>query len=568
MITRLGSLPSVVLVCLLSLPLASQADDALGDKLGTVRFETSGTPAARTHVVRGVKLLHHMMYAEADDEFTAATDADPRCALAWWGRAMTIIHPLWPDAPSTAEHKLGAEFVRKGLACVGATPRERAYLETLNVYFGTDPTDYPARLRELDRAWADLSDRYPDDLDALAFSALYHLAPARFLAKDRSHRLQLEAARRLEAVLARIPDHPGAQHYKIHAYDFPLLADRALEVCDTYSGVAPDVPHALHMPTHIFTRRGLWDQSIEFNRRSAEAARKISQSTGALSSHYTHAYDYLAYAYLQTGRYAKAAAIRDELMTLNGPYSPVQRAAMSFAFAATPARCALERQDWTEAAALPLHQPTAFPWSKNELNCDSIVVFARAIGAARSGQLDAARQHIAELDRIHRELAASKKPAYWASQAETQALAARGWVAFAEKKPDEAVTLLRRAVELEANADKEAVTPGEVLPAGDLLGDLLLELNRHGEALAAYEGVLASSPNRLNTLYGAGTAAERAGDLGKAGGYFDALTRVATDADPGIARVEYARRFSRRIPSVTTAIATIDNQTGKSPRGR
>jgi tetratricopeptide (TPR) repeat protein len=539
--------PALVGCLLFTLVTPALTDDQLGGQLGTVHFETRGRPEAREHVVRGVKLLHHMMYPEADAEFAAAGVADPTCALAWWGRAMTLIHPLWPDAPTPAEHKLGAGFIQKGLACPDLTSRERAYLDTLNVYFGSsDAADYPARLRDLDRAWTDLADRHPDDLDALAFSALYHLAPARFVAKDRSHRIQLEAARRLQLVLAKIPDHPGAQHYKIHAFDFPLLADRALEVCDTYSGIAPDVPHALHMPTHIFTRRGLWDQSIEFNRRSAEAARKITQSTGALSSHYPHAYDYLAYAYLQTGRYGKAAAIRNELLSLNGPYSPVQRAAMSFAFAAVPARYALERQAWAEAADLPLHQPEGFPWSKNELNCDSIIHFARAIGAARSGRLDAAKAHIAELEQIHRELAASKKPAYWASQAETQALAARGWVAFAEKKPDESVALLRRAVELEANADKEAVTPGEVLPAGDLFGDLLLQLERPTEALASFEAVLSSSPNRLNTLFGAGIAAEQAGDPVKAARYFEQVVTVAANADAGIERVEYARAFARR----------------------
>lgn len=542
------ALPTVCLaVLLVALAGPGRAEDGTGDKLGTVRFEVGGKPAARGHVVRGVKLLHHMMYPEADREFAAAAAADPSCALAWWGRAMTIIHPLWPDAPTSAEQALGAGFIQKGLACPALTPRERGYLEVLNVYFASpEAADYPARLRELDRAWSDLSDRHPGDLDALAFSALYHLAPARFVAKDRSHRLQLEAARRLQAVLAQIPDHPGGQHYKIHAHDFPLLADRALEVCDTYTTIAPDVPHALHMPTHIFTRRGLWDQSIEYNRRSAEAARRIDQGTGALSSHYPHAYDYLVYAYLQTGRYGQAAAARDELLALHGPYAPVQRAAMSFAFAAVPARCALERQAWAEAAVLPLHRPAAFPWSKNELNCDSIVHFARALGAARSGRLDAAKAHIAELEQVHRELAASKKPAYWASQAETQTLAARGWVAFAEQKPEEAVALLRRAVAIEADADKEAVTPGEVLPAGDLLGDLLLELKRPAEALAAFEAVLASSPNRLNTLFGAGLAAEQAGDLVKAVGYFGQVVAVAAHADPGIERVAYARAFVQR----------------------
>lgn len=525
-------------------PIQSLADHPLGEKLGTVRFEVSGNPEAREHIVRGVKLVHHMMYPEADREFAAAVAADPSCALAHWGRAMAIIHPLWPDSPSEAERKQGAEHIQRGLACPPRTPRERAYLETLDRYFSHAAAgDYVARLNDLDAAWAALAAQFPEDLDALAFSALYHLAPARFLPKDRSHRIQLEAAGRLQTVLEEIPDHPGAQHYKIHAFDFPLLADRALEICDTYGSIAPDVPHALHMPTHIFTRRGLWDKSIEFNLRSAEAARKLGENAGALNGHYPHALDYMAYAYLQRGQYREADAIRRQVLALNGPYSVVQPTAMAFAFAAIPARWALERQAWTEAAELPLHQPAAFPWGKQYLNCDSIVHFARAIGAARSGRLDAARAEIAAQERVLQELAAANRPSYWASQAETQLLAARAWVQFATKNTDEAIALMRRAAELEATTDKEAVTPGEVLPAGDLLGDMLLEAGRPADALTAFEAVLAASPNRLNTLYGAGLAAERAGTTAKAKQYYEQLALVAGDSDAGISRVEHARAF-------------------------
>lgn len=525
----------------------SVADDRLGEQLGTVHFNVTGRPEAQEHIVRGVKLLHHMMYPEADREFTRALERDPACALAWWGRAMSLIHPLWPDAPTEADWQQGGRFIRRGLATPPATARERAYLETLDVAFNTAATgDYPAKLQALDTAWAALAAKYPDDLDAVAFSALYHLAPARFLPKDRSHRIQLEAAAQLETILAKIPDHPGAQHYKIHAYDFPLLAGRALEVCDTYSGIAPDVPHALHMPTHIFTRRGFWEQSIEFNVRSAEAARKLGEASAALNGHYLHAFDYLVYAYLQTGRYGKADAIRRQLASLTGPYSSVQPTAMAFAFAAIPARCALERQDWSAAAALPLHDPAAFPWSEEYLNCDSITHFARAVGAARSERLDEARTEIAGLERIHHALAAGRKAAYWTSQAETQLLAAQAWVQLAEKQPDRAVALMRRAMELEIATDKEAVTPGEVLPAGDLLGDLLLEVGRPADALAAFETVLGSSPNRLNSLYGAGLAAERVGDAAKARMYYGQLTKVASAADAGLSRVDHARDFLAR----------------------
>jgi tetratricopeptide (TPR) repeat protein len=525
-------------------PAQIRADHQVGDKLGTIDFAVSAKPEAREHVVRGVKLVHHMMYPEADREFVQAAAIDPACALAYWGRAMTLIHPLWPDAPTEADVKSGAENIRRGLAVLPATPRERAYLETLDKYFGPAAAgDHPARLKALDTAFGELAEKYPDDLDAVAFAALYHLAPARFMAKDKSHRIQIEAAAMLQKVAAKIPDHPGAQHYKIHAYDFPLLADRALEVCDSYSSIAPDVPHALHMPTHIFTRRGLWDKSIEFNLRSADAARKLGQTAGALNGHLPHALDYLTYAYLQRGQYREADAIRQQVLAEKGPYSPMQPTAMAFAFAAIPARCALERQAWSEAAALPLHQPATFPWGKQYLNCDSIVHFARAIGAARSGKIDAARAEIVEQERVLKELAGVKRESYWASQAETQLLAARAWVQLAAKNTDEAITLMRHAAELEAMTDKEAVTPGEVLPAGDLLGDMLLETGRHAEALTAFEAVLAASPNRLNTLYGAGLAAERAGKTAKAREYFTQVAKVAADGDQGISRVKYARSF-------------------------
>lgn len=531
-------------LCALASPAALYSDQRSDDQLGTIHFEVTGEPAVRDLVVRGTKLLHHMMYPEADREFAAALAVDPECALAWWGRAMTILHPLWPDVPTEAERQQGAAFLERGRASKTATPRERAYVETLGAYFRPDAgPDHPARLRALDTASTQLAEQFPDDLDALAFSALFHLAPARFLTKDKSHRVQLEAAERLAKILAVLPTHPGAQHYKIHAYDFPLLADRALEVCDTYSAIAPDVPHALHMPTHIFTRRGLWEQSIEYNRRAAAAAKKIAEQAGALNGHLPHSLDYLVYAHLQRGEFAEAERLRAELATFKGPYLQTQPGAMAFAFAAVPARCALERQQWSEAATLPLRQPEAFAWGDAFLNCDSIVRFARAIGAARSGQREAAEREIAALEQLRQKLAASRTPPYWTAQAETQVLAARAWVQFGAGQTDAAIAAMRKAAEIEANTDKEAVTPGEVLPAGDLLGDLLIEAGKPKEALAAFEAVLAASPNRFNTLYGAGLAAERAADATTAKRYYEQLLVVGKDADAGNARIDHARQF-------------------------
>lgn len=535
-----------------SLALASPASanhpaDKMGQQLGTIRFDVSGTNAAREHVVRGVKLLHHMMYVEADREFAAAITADPNCALAYWGRAMTFIRPLWPDSPTAAELKQGADFVRTGLARQPQTPRERDYLQVLGTYYEQTPTrGYPEGLKLLDQAWSQLAGKYPKDLDAAAFSALFHLAPARFVAKDKSHRIQLEAAKTIQQILTEIPDHPGAQHYKIHAYDFPLLADRALEICETYGAIAPDVPHALHMPTHIYTRRGLWEKSIDFNRRSADAARKINEKSGEVVLHYPHALDYLVYAYLQRGQYQAANAIREEVLAMPGPYHAANRTGIAFAFAAIPARYTLERHDWAGAAQLQPHQPASFPWTAAALHCDSIIYFARALGAARSGQLEKARHEIQQLEDLHRQIAAAYKVEYWVSQAETQLLAARAWLTLQEGNAENALALMRRATELETKTDKEAVTPGEVLPAGELLGDMLAELKRPAEALAAFEAVLVNSPNRLNSLYGAARAAETAGDLKKATQHYRDYTQLVAAADPEVRGLAEAKAFLAR----------------------
>ncbi len=537
-------------VCLLllgiawGLPATSRAGAAAEDQLGTIHFAAAGDPVVQAHVVPGVKLLHHMMYVEADHEFAAALAADPGSAFGYWGRAMTTVHPLWPDVPDATEFKLGAGYVEAGLALTRRSPRETAYLEAIGAYFRGDPAaTHPARLKALDTAWAAVAERFPDDLDAAAFSALFHLAPARFLPKDKSNRIQLEAAAVIERILKQIPDHPGALHYKIHAYDFPLLAGRALEVCDLYGSIAPEVPHALHMPTHIFTRRGLWDKSIEFNERSAAEAQKIAERTGATNSHYPHALDYLVYAYLQRGQYEKAGAILRDVTGLPGPYEATNRPAMAFAFAAIPARLAIERHDWAAAAKLELRRPASFPWSDAFLYCDSLTRFARAVGAARSGDPGACRQEVAELEKLGRQLSTRLPNSYWAAQAEVQRLAASGWLAFAEGRKDDGLAALRRAAELEGATDKEAVTPGEVMPAAELLGELLGEMGRPGEALAAFEAVLRVSPNRFNALSGAARSAEQAGDIAKASDYYRQLLTVAAVADLGNDRLARAAAF-------------------------
>ena len=534
----------VVLIFLLLSYGGAWAHSGNAEKLGTIHFTVSGDAFTEEHVVRGVKLLHHMMYVEADREFAAVLEHDPDCGFGYWGRAMTLVHPLWPDIPDADQIKQGGELINAGLGRPSRNARERAYLTTMAVFF-QDPAapSYPARLKAADEAWGKLSDAFPDDLDAAAFAALFHLAPARFARKDASNRLQIQAATNLDRILKEIPDHPGALHYKIHALDFPLLAGRALEVCDAYGEIAPDVPHALHMPTHIYTRRGEWEKSIDFNERSAVAARAIVRANGALNSHLPHALDYLAYAYLQRGQYAKVREIMNEVGRIGGPYQAVNRPAMAFAFAAIPARFALERGDWKAAANLPLRQPVSFPWSDSFLYCDSVVRFARALGAIRSGDLDSARSEIAEQEKIAARMSTVIPGSYWAAQSDGQLLTTHAWLAHVTGDQTRALELMHRAADLESTVDKEAVTPGEVLPAGELLGELLVEVGRYDEAITAFTTQLSSSPNRFNGLFGAAHAAELAGDRTVATRYYQQLLATAATADAGNERIAHAVAF-------------------------
>ncbi|HVU16955.1 MAG TPA: hypothetical protein VHD32_08515 [Candidatus Didemnitutus sp.] len=523
------------------------AGGAAADGLGTIHFESPGGADAHDRIVRGVKLLHHMMYVEADREFTAAIAADPDSGFGYWGRAMAIVHPLWPDIPDASDLARGREFIRAGQARALRTERERAYLGAMAEFFREDlGPSLPARINAADAAWAAVAARFPDDLDAAAFAALYHLAPARFAKRDHSRRLQLEAAAALTRIAEQIPDHPGALHYRIHALDYPLLAGRALEVCNEYGSEAPDVPHALHMPTHIYTRLGLWDKSAEFNVRSAVAARRIWHDQGALNSHLPHALDYLAYADLQMGRYARANEVAREIVTLAGPYQATNRPAMAYAFASIPARLAIERRDWAAAARLPLHQPAAFPWGDAYVYCDGLVRFSRALGAVRSGDLKAAEIERAELAALRDRIVAVIPGSYWAAQADAQIDAVDAWLRLSEGKTDLAVAVMRRAVETETSTDKEAVTPGEIIPAGELLGELLEQAGRHAEARAAFEAQLELSPRRFNGLAGAAEAAERSGDAAGAAKHWRELLEVARDADAGNARLDAARAFLAR----------------------
>jgi len=518
-------------------PSVAQVTDAEG--AGTVYFPVGCTSAASVTVEQAVAQLHNMMYVNARELFRDAAAADPDCAIALWGTAMTYIHPLWPDRPSPEVLAIGADLAARADAIGGHDAREDGYIATTSAYFLDGKNRSEAeRLLKFASAWQALHESNPTDLEAKSFYALAQLATA--VPGDSSYEIQLRAGALVEAVLEDAPNHPGAHHYIIHAYDFPGLAERALPVARNYGVVAPEVPHALHMMSHIFTRLGLWDESIEWNKRSANAAWQFSEENGAISVHYQHAMDYLAYAYLQTGEDDLALGVASEMAALNSPFDTLNRDAQAFALAAVPARCALERRDWEAAAALEPRIPADFPWEPGHAPYIALTHFARGLGLAHESRFDEARQEVATLAAIHDQVA-GRSP-YWSTQVEIQRLSVAAWTKSLSGNTQAGLKLMKAAAKLEAGTEKSPVTPGEVLPAAELLGDMLFGLERFDEALAAYQATLDRSPRRLNSLYGAGQALEMMGDPEAAGVYYTEISGMA-DAASSRPSVEYALGF-------------------------
>lgn len=506
-----------------------------GDQLGTVDFPVSCSDAARPHIERGLALLHHMTYVGARDEFADATEADPDCAMGYWGQAMTFIHPLWSDPPSESEFEEGQALVKEAKSRGEKTDREEAYIDAVDAYYQEGwNLNETANLESFAEAWEQVHRQFPDDMEAAAFYALAHLATD---PTDKTYATQKRAGAIARKVLDRVPDHPGGHHYLIHAYDYPPLAADALDVARSYGEIAPDVPHALHMPTHIFTRLGLWEESIEMNKRSAEAALE-HPADDKVSLHYPHALDYLAYAYLQRGEDTKARETARTLAAEEGPYRV--DLAVSYALAAVPARLALERRQWEKAAALEPRDPAGFPWDRFPAT-EAITHFARALGGARSGEPELARQSIEQLERLRKR--AAETSAYWAKQIEIQRLTAEAWLAYQQGQEDEALKTMQGAAELEASTEKHPVTPGEVLPAQELLAEMLLDLGQYEEAHAAFEAVLDRSPNRLNSLYGAGRAAELAGETSEAAVFYRKLLRSTAEDAAQLPQLQHASTF-------------------------
>jgi tetratricopeptide (TPR) repeat protein len=531
-------LSTLALVAALAAPDTQAHDHGLApDRLGTVDFPISCDKAARAHFDRAVALLHSFWYAEADAAFARAAAADPRCAMAQWGIAMSQYQQFW-EPPAAAALARGAEAAQKAAALGAPSARERGFIGAIGVFYKDHATvDHRTRAKAYEKAMEDLHRQLPDDLEAAAFHGLALLSTRPL--DDRTHAQEIRAGEILEGVFTKAPDHPGAAHYVIHSFDSPELAPRALNAALAYSKIAPASPHALHMPSHIFVRLGRWEDTVQSNLASSAAARAHAEKAGTGTSAFDdlHALDYLEYAYLQRGEEEKATAVVQRVRAV--AKLDAQNLAAAYALAAVPARYALERRRWEEAAALEV--PAGFPWARYPY-AEAVVHFARGVGFARGGKVEGARAALARLAELQAATPEAQKA--WRAAVEAQRKAVEGWIAFAEGRTEDALATLRAAADLEDAAEKHPVTPGAPVPAREMLGDMLLAAKRAGPALAEYEVVMRACPNRFGALAGAARAAEESGDAAKAGAYYASLLKLtAASAAAPRPELDRARAF-------------------------
>jgi Tetratricopeptide repeat len=499
-------------------------------KLGKVHFETTCKPEAQKHFDRAMLYQHSFWYRASQQVFEEVLKADPECGIAYWGIALSL---LWnPHVPTPAKNLAeGAAALAKAGNAGTRSQRERDYLEALGaMYADFDKVDHRTRMLAYAKAMEQLAQRYPNDDEAQIHYALAlntSASPA-----DKTYANQLKGASILEPIFRRQPQHPGVAHYLIHLYDAPPIAAKGLDAARRYAKIAPDAAHAQHMPSHIFTRVGYWQESIASNTVSQRVAKQSKDFHDQL-----HSMDYLVYAHLQLGQDAKAKAVIDEMTTvagftetfLPGPY----------ALAASPARYAIERGDWKAAADLPV-RPSPLP------HIQAITHFARALGAARSGNPAAAKADVARLAEL-RDALRQAKDAYWSEQVDIQAQIASAWIHEAEGNRDKALEAMSAAADAEDRTEKHPVTPGVPKPARELYGVMLLERGMAKEALAAFEATLKKEPNRLGAYLGAARAAEAAGDTAKARDYYKKVVGIAARADKTRTEIAEARSALKKL---------------------
>jgi tetratricopeptide (TPR) repeat protein len=521
-----------LLVALLPLVLtapcpASAQHDA--HKLGAVSFPTSCDAKVQAQFESGLAMLHSYWFGQARKTFEAVLQQDPSCAMAYWGIALDLLGNTLVAPPTRANAQSAWDALEKGRAIGAKTQRERDWIEALSAYFKDhDKVPVDVRLRAYDQAMAKLTERYPDDFEAWVFYALTLQASA--APSDRTYSNQLKSAAILEKLVKQNPDHPGAVHFLIHAYDYPSLAEKGLPAAKRYADIAPAAPHARHMPSHIYSMVGMWEESVASNLSSIEVAPT-----------YVHAYDFIVYAHMQLAQDAKAKAAAEKAAAAarSGASIPGSALGAHTALASMPARLMLESANWKGAAALAVYEsPIA---AANSLNR-----FARGLGMARSGDPASAK---GEIDAIKALRATLEKAgdSYWAGRSEEHVLAVSAWVSHAQGKRDEALKFMRAAADLEDARVKHVAMENEIYPMRELLGELLLETGQPKAALAEFETSLKATPNRYRGLWGAARAADAAGDRTKAAGYFAKVVELAANADTtrpeiALARAQVTRR--------------------------
>jgi tetratricopeptide (TPR) repeat protein len=511
------------------------------DQFGTVSFETSCTAAAQAHFNHAVAMLHSFEFAPAIDAFNDVARTDPSCGISYWGVALASWgNPFAAGQKAPAQIRRGQDAIDQASRTGAKSERERAYIAAAaELYRDNEQRDQRTRVLAYRDAMGALASRHPEDMEASIF---YALALAQSVPPtDKTYADLLKAGGILEGLFAKHPDHPGLAHYIIHSYDVPPLAARALDAARRYAQIAPSAPHALHMPSHTFTRLGYWQESIDTNIASAAAAKRV----GAMSEE-LHATDYEMYAYLQTGQDAAARRLLESLPEIAARFDPdaVGSAAPGvagvFAIAAIPARWALERREWGDAVKLE-SRPSRFE------HTEAMTFFARALGACGVGDRAAAQAAVDSLEQIRTRLAAARET-YWAGQVEIEWRSAGAWLALAEGRNADALAAMRGAADLEDGTEKNAITPGPIAPARELLGEMLLEVHEPAQALKEFVATLQKEPDRFRALAGAGRAAAQAGDRATATKYYSRLLKTCERADsPGRPELVEARRFAAAI---------------------
>jgi tetratricopeptide (TPR) repeat protein len=512
-----------------------------GTKFGSVEFETSCSDQGKKNFNLAMALLHSFEYDEAEKVFAKTISQDPGCAMAYWGVAMSNYHPLW-SPPTQPELEKGAKAIAIAQSLSQKSKRESDYIEAISLFYKNwEKVDHHTRSVAFEKAMEKVYTSYPKDEEAAIFYALALDAAAD--PGDKSFSNQKKAGSILTALYPNQPNHPGIVHYIIHTYDYPELAALALPAARRYASIAPSSSHAQHMPSHIFTRMGLWDESINSNLASTSSARCYAENAG-IKGHWgeeLHGMDYLVYAYLQKGENNHAKEQCDYLRTIQSAY-PVDFK-VAYAFAAIPSRYLLENKMWKEAAGLNVY-PANFPWEKFPWQI-AIIHFTRLLGSVHMGNIESARAELGKLMTIHDTLT-QQKDLYKANQVQIQIEIAKAWILYKEGKNKEALGLMYVAADREDKTEKHPVTPGEVIPARELLADMLLQMNMPEKSLEAYESDLKRHPNRFNGLYGAGLAAQRINNLDKTNFYYQQLTGIANSANSNRPELEAARSFLKK----------------------